>query len=114
MSSINEAVAEKLANISPVVNEKVVDLLVDKEVNRRVELITQGLAKLNEAERETRKLSKPNAETFNADGSVATTAFTKDALDALNKHNEKTEKLRKALDKAVDSGDIGDLTNLVK
>lgn len=114
MSSINEQVAEKLAGISPAVNGKVVDLLVEKEVNRRVELITQGLSKLNEMDRETRKLSKPDVETFNADLTPAAPQFSKARAEEINKHREKVEKLTKALDKAIDNGDIGDLTNLVK
>lgn len=112
--SINEAVASKLENISPVVAEQVVNLLVEKEVNRRVELITQGLAKLNEYDREARKLSKPNVETFNADLTPAAPQFSKERVEEITKHREKTEKLSKALDKAIDKGDIGDLANLVK
>jgi multidrug resistance efflux pump len=114
MTSINEQVAAKLADISPTVTGKVVDLLVEKEVNRRVELITQGLSKLNEFDRETRKLSKPDVEAFNADLTPAAPQFTKARVEEIKKHGEKVEKLTKALDKAIDSGDIGDLANLVK
>lgn len=114
MPSINEQVAEKLAGISPTVSGKVVDLLVDKEVNRRVELITQGLGKLSEMERETRKLSKPDVETFNTDLTPATPQFSKARVDEIGKQRQKVEKLTKALDKAIDDGDIGDLANFVK
>lgn len=114
MPTINEQVAEKLAEISPTVESKVVDLMVDKEVSRRVELITQGLGKLSDWEREGRKLSKPDVETFNEDGSQASAVFSKSHLDALTKHNERVAKLTRALDKAIDAGDMGDLINFLK
>lgn len=114
MKSINETVAAKLSDISPTVNGRVVDLLVEKEITRRVELITQGLSRLTEFDRENRKLSKPDVETFNADMTPAAPQFSKARVEEINKHREKTEKLQKALDKAIDKGDTGDLANLVK
>lgn len=114
MPSINEAVAAKLADIAPTVTDRVVDLLTEKEINRRVELITQGLAKLTDMEREGRKLSKPDVQTFNADLSPAEPQFSAGRVEELKKHNEKTEKLTKALDKAIDKADFGDLINLLK
>jgi hypothetical protein len=112
MPTINEQVAERIKGISPQVEETVVNLLVDKEVNRRVELITQGLTRLEEFDRESRKLSKPDVETFDGDGNVASSGFSKDRTEARKKLTERTEKMTKAIDKAL-GGDIGDLANLV-
>ena len=114
MPTIHEQVAEKLSGISPAVSERVVDTLVEKEVNRRVEMITQGLAKLSDMEREMRKLNKPDVETFNHDGSPANVGFTKQKLDDISKQQQKMDKLTKALDNAIDKGDFGDLNNLVQ
>lgn len=113
MPTIHEKVAERLSDISPAVTDKVVDLLVDKEVNKRVDNITQGLAKLDDLEKERRKHSKPDVQTYKEDLSPADPQFSKERVDAIQKLNQKIEKLTKALDKAIDAGDFGDLNNLL-
>jgi hypothetical protein len=112
MPTINEQVGEKLKAIAPVVENKVVDLLVDKEVNRRVEIITQGLGKLEELDRESRKLSKPDVESYDGDGNLSSSGYSKVRKEEREKLAQRIDKLTKAVEKAV-GGDIGDLANLV-
>lgn len=111
--TINSAVAERIKASAPEVETRLVEMLVDREVSRRVELIGQGLAKLDEMAREARKLEKPTHVTLNRDGTTASETFTKEALEAIKKHTEKTDKLQRAVDKAL-NGDLGDLPNLLK
>lgn len=110
--SIHEAVAEQVSKIAPVVKERVVNLLVEKEVNRRTELISQGLTRLSELDKENRKLSKPDHVTYSGDGTKSE-VFSKDQFEQREKLHEKIDKLEKAIAKAIDNGDIGDLANLV-
>jgi hypothetical protein len=112
MPTINEQVAERIKGIAPDVENKVVDLLVDKEVNRRVEIITQGLGKLEELDRESRKLSKPDVETFGEDGNLSSSGYSKARKEEREKLAQRIDKLTKAVEKAV-GGDIGDLANLI-
>ena len=112
MPTINEQVAERIKGIAPDVESKVVDLLVDKEVNRRVELITQGLGKLSDLEREARKVSKPDVEAYDEKGNLSSSSYSKQRAEERQKLADRAAKLEKALEKAV-GGDIGDLANLV-
>jgi hypothetical protein len=113
MPTINEQVATRIKNCAPAVEDRVVDVLAEKEVARRVELIVQGLGKADDAEKEIRKFSKPDVEQFDGEGNPVATLFSKDRTDARKKLNEKIVKLEKAIEKAVD-GDIGDLANLIQ
>ena len=109
--SINSKVAERIKACAPEVEVRLVDTLVEKEVSRRVELIGQGLAKLDQMTREGYKLNKGNC-TYNKDGSVASETFTKEQLETIKKHGEKKDKLQRAVEKAL-RGDMKDLPGLV-
>lgn len=112
-NTINAQVAERIKNSAPEVETRLVDMLVDKEVSRRVELIGQGLAKLDQMTRERFKLAKPTNVTYNADRTVASETYTKDALDALQKHDEKFAKLEKAVEAAL-AGDMSKIADAIK
>lgn len=113
MTTINEKVAEKIAGISPAVEAKVVDLLVDKELNRRTELVVQGLTRQEEIQKELRKLSKPDFEAYDEAGALTSTGYTKARKEQRDKLVERDGKLVKAIEKAL-AGDTSDLANLVQ
>lgn len=113
MPTINEQVAERIKGISSDVEGKVVELLVVKEVNRRVELITQGLTRQEEIDKELRKLSKPDFEAYDEKGDLSSTGYTKARTEQRSKLLESDAKLVKAMDKAL-AGDTSDLANLVQ
>lgn len=113
-TSLRAAVATRLSSISPAVESEVIDALVAREVTRRKDLIVKGLDQLDGVNREFYKINKPDIQNFNADGTVANSAYSKDRLEEIKKAAEKVEKLTKALDKAIAKGDLGDLSNLVK
>ncbi len=110
--SINQKVADALTHLSPTIEDRVVDVLATKEANRRVELVCSGLAKLDELDKENRKLSKPDVITYGGDGETSA-VFSKDRHEARGKLVEKMVKMEKAIDKAL-GGDLGDLANLVQ
>jgi hypothetical protein len=110
--SINSKVAERIAGCAPEVEQRLIDSLAEKEVSRRVELIGQGLSKLDQMTRERYKLAKPTNVTYNLDNTIASESYSKEALEALKKHDEKFDKLQRAVEKAL-KGDLKDLPGLV-
>jgi hypothetical protein len=111
--NIATAVAERLANIAPAVADKVVEHLVNKELTRRSEAVIGGLSELDKLKGEFKKL-KPDVNTFNEDGSAATSSWTKPKLEEKNKAEQKIAKLTKAIDKALNDNDYSDLYNFSK
>jgi predicted S18 family serine protease len=111
--TIHEQVGEKLKTISPTVEGRVVDLLVDKEVNRRVEIISAGLTRLEEIQKEGRKLEKPDVEAYDDGGNLSSAAYSKARTEERKKLTERFDKMSKAIDKAL-AGDTGDLAQLVQ
>jgi hypothetical protein len=110
--TLNTSVAARIAACAPDVTKRLEDLLVEKEVSRRTEIIGQGLAKLDQSTRERYKLAKPSTTSYNLDGTIAGTAYTKEAVEALKKHDETHAKLERAVEKAL-KGDLKDLCGLV-
>lgn len=110
--SIRAKIAENLAGLAPTVEQRVIDTLIEKEVTQRADLISRGLDKLAEAQREHHKIDRPDNTTYNSDGSVATASYTKGRLDDLKKSNEQIEKFTRVLNKALE-GELGDLKQLV-
>lgn len=111
--TLREAVASQIAQINPVVGEKVVEHFVQTEINKRADAIVKGLDTLSNFQRERAKLAKPDQVSYNADRTVAAETYSKAKLDEIEKLDKKIEKLEKAINKAID-GDMGDLYNLNK
>ena len=111
--TINTAVAERLAAIAPEVTSKVIDHLVTKELNRRSEAVINGLGELDKLKSEQKKL-KPDVISYNEDGSVASSNWSKAKLEEKNKVDQKIAKLGKAIDKALVENDYSDLFNVSK
>lgn len=107
-------VSDKIKSSAPQVRERLVAGLVEKEVASRVDLLDKGLQKRLEADREVRKCSKPDVETFDANGQSQATGFTKGAADALKKARESLDKIDKALEKALAENDFSKLKELCK
>lgn len=110
--TVRQAVTEQIAQAVPAVQDRVVQHFVEKEVARRADIITRGLDKHQELQRERAKTNKPDAVTYNADGSVASEGYTKDRIEANKKADEKLAKYERALDKAIE-GDVSDLSQLI-
>jgi hypothetical protein len=112
-NTINAQVAERIKSCAPEVETQLVDLMVSKEISRRVELIGQGLAKSDQMTRERFKLAKPTNVALDINGNVVSESYSKEALETLKKHDEKAAKLENALEKAL-AGDLSKLPDLLK
>lgn len=112
-TDIRTTVAIRISKISPVVTDRVIEHLVQQELEKRTSAVIKGIEKLLTLERESFKL-KADMVSYNEDGSVKDIAFSEARLKERKENQEKTEKLRNALDAAIGKGDMDKLYNLVK
>jgi hypothetical protein len=112
--TIQEKVAQGIANLGPQVESTVVDMLVDKELQRRTPPIVQGLDKLGELDGELKKADKPDDRTFNKDGSVKDESYSSKKIEEIKKIKERIQKLTNAINKALDNGDLKELNQLLQ
>ena len=111
--SITEAVAKQLSEISPVVNEKVINALVEREVEKRSKLIIDGLEKLRSLQNELKKIKPDVGQSFDENGvETKPTQYSKAKYEERKKLLEQISKLQAALDLAVEQGDISKLNEL--
>lgn len=111
---IRAAVAAGVASLGGRTREQVVEHFATLQANKQAEALIKGLEKLTQLERDLQKINKPDVQTFNEDGTVASATFSKERIEERKKLNEQIEKLTKAINKADEGDDFGDLYNLVK
>jgi uncharacterized protein (DUF736 family) len=113
MNSVQVKVAEKIADISPRVEDQVVEVLVGRELEKRSEALVKILDILDQLEKDMKKV-KPDQRTYSETGEELTATWSKSKLDERNKLNVKLDKIGKAIDKALDTGDYDDVNKLIK
>jgi hypothetical protein len=111
--TITEAVATKIAEISPAVNDKVIDALVNRELEKRSEAILNGLDKLSALKKDLQKIRPDVGGYFDEDGNeTKPTQYSKAKFEERKKLLEQITKIESALDKAIDKGDMSKLYEL--
>ena len=100
MSTIQEEVAKKISTSGSHVKETVINTLAQIEINRRVDLITKGIAKQDTLKKEFDKINRDDITTYVK--GVPTSAMSDSRFKEIKKAEEGLEKLSKALDKALD------------
>lgn len=109
-TSITNAVADKIAAISPAVNEKVIDALVVRELEKRTDAVLSGLDKLRGLQNDLKKIRPDVGGFYDEDGNeTKPNAYSKAKFDERKKLLEQIEKITKALDLAIDKGDMSKL-----
>lgn len=99
--TLTEAVTARLGSSIPALTDKIIDSLVEKTLVTRQSTAVQALAQIDAAEKEQKKLMrKPANVLYNADGSEASSSYTKEQIDSNKKLLEKIEKITRLLDKA--------------
>jgi hypothetical protein len=90
-----------------------VDVLVERELDKRSNALVSVMDLLNKAESELKKL-KPDQNGFDDSGKVVSSSYSKEKLDERNKIVARIGKLEKAINKALDpnSPDYSDCYNL--
>jgi len=111
--TITDVVAEKIAEISPAVNDKVIDALVARELDKRSDAILAGLDKLNSLKNDLKKIKPDVGGYFDEDGNeTKPMQYSKAKFEELKKGKEQIDKVQKALDLAIDKGDMSKLYDL--
>ncbi len=110
-TSVLAEVADALKASPDAVKSRVRDLLVEREVSKRVELLDKGLAKLREFKNEVNKVRPPVS--YTADGTKVEGNFSKADFETLKKAKEKLAKLEGDLEKAFAGQEFDKLAGLV-
>lgn len=107
-------VAERVKVSAPEVYNRLRDSMVEKEVASRVQLLDTAFQKRRELSNELTKVNRPDQETYNVDGSVASQSYTKARLEEIKKAKETLAKMEEAMERALADNDWSKLKNLVK
>jgi len=114
VKTIQEKVLDQISKLGDRVESSVVDMMVDKELNRRTPALVQGLEKLTEFEAEYKKTDKPDVITRDRDGKEISSGYSAKKLEEIKKAGERVSKLEKAIEKAFEHGDLKDLNQLLQ
>ena len=114
MNEIRAKVVEQLATANTAVKDKVIDHLYQEELAKRTAATLKVVSRLEETEKEYRKLEKPDVETFGADGVVANASYSKERNEARKKNREEAAKLEAALKAALEENKFDKVLELGK
>jgi hypothetical protein len=108
---VHEQVAEQLSNSSPQIEKGVVDRLVTRQLDKRVDALVKVYDDLDRLKLDLRKM-KPDLVSCNEAGDVIESNWTQAAAKARKELCDKIEKYQRSLDKAHDKNDFSDIFNL--
>lgn len=105
LDSIRAAIKDNLKTVGPTVQSALVEVATKKEVERRV-AAQSVLEKIEETEKELKKI-KPTYAGYDLQGKgVGEPIYTKEQADSYKKLNEQGAKLHSALEKALTESDF--------
>lgn len=113
MNSVQIKIAESIANISPKVEDQVVEVLVERELEKRSNAIVKAMDTLSKFEVDLKKI-RPDQTSFSETGEKVSETYSKVKLEEKNKLLQKLDKNTKAINKALETGDYQDVYNLNK
>ena len=105
-------VSDTLNHSTTTVRSRFKDMLVERAISSRVDLLDKGVLKVQEAERELRKI-KPDLVSISSDGTKSEN-FSKEQYDKKTKAEETLQKLRNAVERALSGEGFDKLSELVK
>ena len=109
--NLKEAVAQKVSSAGPIIAERVVTIMAEATIAKRVKMIADAYAELDNLAKELRK-EKPDVVTYTHEGEIASAAYSKAKLDARNKIAARISKVENAINKALENNDFNDLGSL--
>jgi len=113
--TIQEKVAELIAKAGgDRLETELVDLLVDREMEKRKPVLVQAIDHMGVLSEELKKIDKPDHKIMNSDNTVKEEGYTPKRLEEIKKTKEKIDKLTKAFEKAFSNGNLKDLNTLLQ
>jgi hypothetical protein len=104
VKNVQSVVVEKIKESTPVVFDKVVEVLAEEEIKLRTRLVVEALKKITAIEEEIKK-SKPDQTSYDEKGYVVSESYSKSAFESLKKLNDKKAKLTTAIENAFKNSD---------
>jgi DNA repair exonuclease SbcCD ATPase subunit len=99
--TLKEAVAQRITNLGPAIEESVVTVLTDQVKKKRSDAILTMLNLIEDAQKDLKKI-KPDQQSFGADNKLVSETFSKKAIDDKKKAEDKLTKMEAALELALD------------
>lgn len=109
--SVKEVVSQRIADSGPKIFDKVVDILAEEIITKRVKQIVEAQTEYEKLEKEFKKLV-PDVVSYDGEGKVASENFSKSRIDARSKATKRMEKIKAAIDKALENNDFSGMNNL--
>lgn len=100
-------VATKIGESTPAVKDRVRDMLVEREVAKRVETLEKAVAKRRDLTKAFNKVNRADNVVEDAEGKVLMAGYTDARRKEIKKAREQLEKLEKAIEAAMTSADGG-------
>lgn len=110
-TDILAVVAERVGSSGPTVLERVIEIMTEEQLKKRVSTLLATMTMADNLVKDIRKI-KPDHVLLTEEGSVVSSGYSKQKLEELNKLKAKLAKVEKAINKALETGDYGDINNL--
>ena len=104
--SIKETLATKLLNSGGDVKNNILDTLYNNELKARTDACLKVLSKIEEKEKELKKLKVADNNIFDEKGTVVAGGYSKARVDEIKRATEELEKLNRALENALENNDF--------
>lgn len=102
---LKNKISEKLSNSSEKIQEIVLSKYVDLEVERRSDLLFQGIETLNRLNKDLVKLDKPDIEEYDSE-KTKIVKFSKGRIEQINKLKEQIKKIETCVEITFDSNTL--------
>lgn len=111
--TLNNEVSEQIKGLGQSIRDGVKAKFVQEELVRRTDLLARLVVAINNFRKEGYKI-KPDVLSFNADGSPATTAWSKPQLEKQKKFTEKLTKAEQTFEKALNNNEYDKVESVIK
>lgn len=108
MSTLSEAIAEKVAQSGPEVKKRVIDALAEDKIKKYTDLMIKGYTELDKLQVQFDKI-KPDNKMFDTNGNVVQEGFSSSKNDERKNLTKRIDKLISALHVALEQNKFENL-----
>jgi len=108
-NTVLTSIAARVKNAGSEIQERVENILYEREVESRSNKLVKALDKLVAEESELRKLDRPDQKFFDDKGDTTLQVYTEDRKKQLEEKRKKLGKLKKQINGAIQSGNFNEL-----